>query len=99
MQKNPHLKRYWFQFEDIPLQYMPAFGVGVTAYSYEDAIDTISKTVFENMLFPHVTMCIENIDVSTLDVGHVLLNMLPSTFRGVWYPAGFHEIQLRPVIY
>jgi hypothetical protein len=35
---------------------------------------------------PELVHAVPNVDVSTLDPGHVLPNMLPPNTRGVWYP-------------
>ena len=38
---------------------------------------------------PTIAVLIEDVDVSTLDAGHVLPNMSPPVRRGVWFPLGY----------
>ena len=61
-------------------------GVGVTAYTIDDAKELLRQMVFKDEPLPHVSNIIENLDVSTLDAGHILPNIGVPTVRGVWYP-------------
>ena len=70
------LTRYWFLVPGIA-------GFGVTAYSLADALFLLEA---EGVLVQRDTEVVEDVDVSTLDAGHVLPNSGPSCFRGVWYP-------------
>ncbi len=85
--KRRSLHRYWFEFEDVYLSVV-GLGCGVTAYSEEDARSLLAETVFRDVAFPPIRRVVEDVDVSTLDAGHVLPNMLEPTSRGVWFPAG-----------
>jgi hypothetical protein len=40
---------------------------------------------------PKVKKCIENIDIRDLDQNHVVLNMNPPVYRGIWYAIGFAD--------
>jgi hypothetical protein len=73
------LTRFWF-----PLS--RGVGIGVTASSDEEALRFAEDVRQE--FFPDATIGrpIRDIDVSTLDAGHVLPNIGPSNVRGVWYP-------------
>ena len=87
------LIRYWFEFQyshhsEVPIGL--GLGCGVTAYNYDDAIFLLGKEVFENKPIAPIKKVIENVDVSTLDAGHVLPNMLPPNLRGIWYPFGYN---------
>lgn len=86
------LTRYWFEFEgdlrDLPLGL--GLGCGITAYNNDDAIWILKQKVFKDKPVPTIKKLVENVDVSTLDAGHVLLNMLPTTWRGVWFPLGYN---------
>lgn len=85
------LTRYWFEF-DWREQDAPAgmtLGCGVTAYSYEDALALLREHVFEGSELPPVERVTENVDVSTLDEGHVIPNMAPPVWRGIWFPLGY----------
>jgi hypothetical protein len=75
--QNPQLVRYWFKTKK-------GHGIGVTAYSLVDAENLIaSANPFVNK---EVLEVIENVDVQSLDQGHVIPNMGPPNVRGVWYP-------------
>ena len=56
-------------------------GCGVTAHTYQDALSLLQEKVFGNEPIPEIKSCVENIDVSTLDTGHILLNMRPPNLR------------------
>jgi hypothetical protein len=84
------LHRYWFDF-DLQAGEGPigtAAGCGVTAYDREDAQHLLRERVFRGEL-PPVERVVEDIDVSTLDPGHVLPNMSAPNRRGVWFPMGY----------
>jgi len=86
------LKRFWFEFEFENVNDLPSgigFGCGVTAYDHDDALIVLNKEVFKNKPMPRIKKVIENVDISTLDAGHVLPNMLPPNWRGVWWPRGY----------
>ena len=80
------LIRYWFEFEFPEINkgtFGTGLGFGVTAYSYDDAVFIIKKQIFTDCPFPAIKKVIENIDVSKLDAGHVLPNMLPPNLIGI----------------
>jgi hypothetical protein len=82
------LKRYWFNFDELPKYSILQLGCGVTAYNYDDAVSLISQSVFIDGTMPPIKNVIENVDISTLDQGHVIPNMEPPVWRGVWFPMG-----------
>ncbi len=86
------LRRYWFQF-DIPNSGIYPLGLlagcGVTAYNYDDALELLQKKVFGKEAIPSIQKVVEDIDVSTLDEGHVLPNMGIPILRGIWFPKGY----------
>jgi hypothetical protein len=87
------LTRYWFEFQYNHYSKLPiglARGCGVTAHNYDDAIFLLEKYVFENRPVAPIKKAIENVDVSTLEAGHVLSNILPASWRGIWYPFGYN---------
>lgn len=94
---HPQLHRYWFTFEepshdpDVLLRHGVRRGVGVTAWTYDDALTLVGTTVFAGDEIPPIRHCIEDVDVSTLDQGHVIPNMHPPLWRGIWFPMGFEE--------
>ena len=82
------LKRYWFNFDELPKYSLLRFGCGVTAYNCDDAISLISQSIFKDEAMPPIKSVIENVDISTLDQGHVIPNMEAPVWRGVWFPKG-----------
>lgn len=89
------LHRYWFCFDgtgEAALRGSLKLRCGVTAYSREDAQEILRRQVFGGPI-PNVTRMIEDVDVSTLDHGHVLPNMEVVLLRGVWFPNGYASLQ------
>jgi len=85
-----NLKRFWFQFERSEL--LPPgvrMGCGVTAFDIQDATVIIQERVFGVLHMPRPLRITEDIDVSSLDSGHVLPNMGNPVARGVWFPLGY----------
>jgi hypothetical protein len=85
------LVRYWITFHPETAGDARLPGCGVTAWSAEDAFAILGETVFRGRSLPPVATLTEDVDVSTLDAGHVLPNMLPPVWRGVWFPIGFAD--------
>jgi hypothetical protein len=74
---NNLLTRYWFATE-------VRLGIGVTAYSLDDARSLIeNEPLVADWKILNVT---EDVDIGTLDQGHVIPNMGPPNVRGIWYP-------------
>jgi hypothetical protein len=73
------LRRFWF-----PLS--KGIGIGVTAPTEAEARVLAETTRAE--FFPHaaITGVVPDVDVRSLDQGHVVPNMGPVVVRGVWYP-------------
>jgi hypothetical protein len=94
------LRRFWFEFDPSELvtaqdgkwpvpgrfSYL-SLGCGITAYDYQDALGLLRKWVIRGEDLPRFSRVIEDIDVSTLDAGHVLPNAGCPVWRGVWFPA------------
>lgn len=85
------LIRYWFTFDDLEDYDLLNLGCGVTAYTKEDAISIITKTVFLQKKLPNIASVAEDVDIRSLDQGHVIPNMESPVWRGVWFPRGFNE--------
>ena len=85
------LKRYWIEFKENQnlSGYLLQRCYGVTAFDYSDAIDILKDLVFKNTELPIVSNYTENIDIRNLDQGHVIPNMAPPNYRGIWFPLGF----------
>ena len=73
------LTRYWFKSEK-------GLGIGVSAYSLEDAISLVKGQYSAMYYSPDFSVYIENVDIQELDQGHVIPNMGVCTQRGVWFP-------------
>ncbi len=90
MARNKYLIRYWIHF-GCPDRTNVAAPIqkhyGVTAYSEEDAISILRSEVFCEAPMPPIVEIRPNVDVSTLDSGHVLPNIGDVTRRGVWWPS------------
>ncbi len=58
----------------------------MTALSVEDAKKLIETVALQGQPLPPIAEVIEDVDVQTLDAGHVLPNMGDPSIRGVWFP-------------
>lgn len=86
------MNRYWFEFEiDSAFKFPPGIGIGcgITAFNYNDALQILDEKIFCSVKRPPFKKIVENIDVNTLDQGHVIPNMNPPIYRGVWFPLGY----------
>lgn len=88
------LTRYWIEFKsDKPseLPYGLGYGCDVTAFDFQDAIKIIRDKIFKGNITPEIKTKTENVDITTLDQGHIIPNMHPPDMRGIWFPIGFHD--------
>ena len=60
----------------------------MTAFTEEDARSLLAFVAFDGML-PEVSEVQVDVNVRELDQGHVIPNMNPPNWRGVWFPKGF----------
>jgi len=81
------LKRYWVEF-DYQVMNFSSPNYGVMAYSVDDALLILKEKVFKYAVMPEPTRLTGNVDISTLDAGHVLPNMAVPHWRGIWFPQG-----------
>lgn len=81
------LRRYRIEFDDAVAGWSQRFGV--TAIDLDDALGLISR--LSGAAFPRPTAVIEDVDVRTLDEGHVLPDMDPPNRRGFWFPMGVSQ--------
>jgi hypothetical protein len=80
------LIRYWVEVQ-LPDGLLQSRYFGVTAYSLDDALSLLQACAAYTLPTPPVVVhAVPNVDVSTLDAGHVLPNMVPPNKRGVWFP-------------
>lgn len=82
------LKRFWFKFALLSPADALNLGCGVTADDEEDARKIVRDCVFGRYSPRRIDAVIENVDVATLDAGHVKPNMGDPTVYGVWFPLG-----------
>ena len=85
---TPPLRRYWFKFRTPRFPAALNIGCGVSAYSYEDAVNLLRERVFGGKE-PDIVVCDADVDVSKLDHKHVLPNIGSMVVRGIWFPLGF----------
>jgi hypothetical protein len=85
MDRNLH--RYWIKLD--PSGLSSDLGYGVTAFTESDALDILRRVAFNSEVLPPVLEVIADVDVRTLDPGHVLPNLNPPNWRGIWFPKGF----------
>jgi len=83
------LRRFWFV---LPPGTPGAFGCGVTAFSVEDSRFLIGRDMLRGGPVPQELELIEDVDVSTLDPGHVIPNMEEPVSRGIRFPRGFTRV-------
>jgi hypothetical protein len=76
--KDDSLHRFWFSASD-------HFGVGVTARSEQEA-KLLAQSAAERYGWHLSGEVIVDVDIRDLDQGHVIPNMGPPNFQGVWYP-------------
>jgi hypothetical protein len=78
------LTRYWITFERNAEPSFLDLGCGVTALGKTDALTLLQKALGHEL--PPIAAIIEDVDVRTLDQGHVIPNMGSPSERGVWFP-------------
>ena len=92
--RNPWLHFYWIEFVSALPRWSESDALsgwlhkvcGVTAFTLDDALFLVSKQVCSGRPLPPVQSVIEDVNLSTLDRGHVLPNIGVPVFRGVWFP-------------
>ena len=85
--------RFWFEFdlsgENLRrFPYFPAYGIGITAYDYHDALRLLRKWVIRGDEMPPIIDVIEDVDISRLEqeFGPRNLRLGCPVWRGVWHP-------------
>lgn len=82
------LTRFWFQLQPFAEATPLNLGCGVTAESEEAALSMVRTRVFAGAPF-EVEHTIADVDLATLDQGHIIPNMGNPIVRGVWFPLGY----------
>ena len=86
---------YWIRFKKQAgdtYSLVSSLACGVTAYDYQDALRIVRECVFDNAPLPEIEAIIEDVDLATLDEGHVVPNMSLPLRRGVWFPRGYEMV-------
>lgn len=78
------LFRYWIKTTEFGNQF--GYGIGVTAYSQEDAQFILSQKINKKLKIESFTV-INSLE--DLEQNHVLSNMEEFIHRGIWYPKGY----------
>ena len=78
------LRRFWFP---VPGR----LGIGVTAPTLAEAREQAERVHATWPGAAALGAAIEDVDVSTLDAGHVIPNMRPAVWPGVWFPWGIRS--------
>jgi hypothetical protein len=73
------LRRFWFPVTG-------HLGIGVTAWTRSEAVALALHTAAALGWQFDVGEVVEDVDIRTLDQGHVVPNMGVSSERGVWFP-------------
>jgi hypothetical protein len=79
--KSHLLHRYWFPAS-------AGIGVGVTAYSLADAKILADRALIYLPAGTSLSLPVQDISVEELDQLHVIPNMGPCNFHGIWFPQG-----------
>ena len=81
------LRRFWFP--------LPGhLGVGVTAPTLAQARELAEQARAQTWPdAPPIDMVIEDVDIQTLDANHVVPNMEPPVWPGVWFPRGMSGLR------
>ncbi len=87
------LDTFWITFPDDPT--LPS-GIGITAFSEEDAFAIVSEQGLDRWIDTAATFSIARVRIDDLCATNIVPNIGPFQFRGVWYPAANDEIGLAP---
>jgi hypothetical protein len=83
------LNKFWFTFSDLP-EYSPLnLGCGVTAFDSNDAIKLLEERVFSSSGNLKIKSTVNDVNIETLDPGHIIPNMGIVAIRGIWFPLGY----------
>jgi len=86
------MRRFWFELDlsiNIPHPPGTLLGCGITAYDLNDALGILHTNVFIGYAAPKIKNIKKDVDIRSLDQGHVIPNMGVVTNRGVWFPLGY----------
>ena len=81
-------RRFWFNFKQFDTPTPLNLGCGVTADSLDGAIQLLRSKVFLKEHF-EIVQTIEDVEISSLDEGHIRPNMGNPMMLGIWFPLGY----------
>jgi hypothetical protein len=84
------LRRFWIRLSEDGVN-PSRRGYGVTAFDESDALAILRHLVFQDdaETMPEVVELVPDVNVRDLDQGHVVPNMNPPNWRGIWFPKGY----------
>ena len=82
------MRPYWLTIEDPPRFSAVMLGVGITAYSEDDAKKVFAAAFGDELRVANVRV-IHTAD--EIEQGHVRPNMGNFLNRGIWYPRGYED--------
>jgi hypothetical protein len=87
--------RFWIEFDtEAPELHASPYwsslrrGCGVSAFTLDDAMNILRERLLSDHIERAVARVVTDVDVSTLDPGHILPNLGLPTQRGIWFPTG-----------
>jgi hypothetical protein len=84
---TPRLRRFFIELErSESLSVELLLGVGITAWTKEDALGLLYSVVFEGKAPARVIKVTEDVDVKRLDADHIAPHVGDVKARGVWFP-------------
>jgi hypothetical protein len=81
------LRRYWISFTSIEKSSPLNLGCGVTAKTKDEAMSMVRDWVFPLFGEGEFANVVEDIEIDSLDQGHILPNIGNPAVSGVWFPA------------
>lgn len=86
------MHRFWIEFDITNYEAPPIsarMGYGVTAETLQAALQLVQHEIFRGRDLPPVRLCVDDVDVATLDARHVRPNMGTPVWPGIWFPLGY----------
>ena len=80
------LHRYWLKFKPFSQPTSISLGCGIAAENIAAALAIFREQILPSEPNCQIDQIIEDVDIRTLDEGHVRPNMEVPVWRGVWFP-------------
>ena len=85
------MRRFWIAIEPLPYPSGLNLGCGVTAETEEEAAAILLERAAALNDAVSIRSITPDVDVSTLDKGHVVLNIGDIFSKGIWWPKGYGD--------